>query len=306
MVASSLLGPLGIVLAAALPALAFDRISIASTVKADTEVEVKIRNDLDDGTKSFDGGFTNFNVYLATTPPGWGTGPVCLLANGTKIDTTSVKVTIPADVAPSDAKLKITTMEWNSDPNKDGPSGFQYSNTFSLQGGTGAWGKSELAGRGFGDMDTVPCSAYSCIRKCNDDSFDEMTKLGNSEDIEAYKAVYKPIYECMTKCPGTTMPSWDTLIKASDEDTESSSSTASSSKTKTASSSSTSTGTATATATDSSDTASTTLSTAVTTPTGSSTQGATLPTTTDSGATRVFGTASSLVLAAVVAACHFL
>ncbi|CAH0047201.1 unnamed protein product [Clonostachys solani] len=305
MVAPSLLGPLGIVLATALPALAFDRISIASTVKADTEVEVTIRNDLDDGTKSFDGGFTNFNVYLATTPPGWGTGPVCLLANGTKIDTTSVKVTIPADVVPSDAKLKITTMEWNSDPKKDGPSGFQYSNTFSLQGGTGAWGKSELAGRGFSDMDTVPCSAYSCIRKCNDDGFDEMTKLGDSEDIEAYKAVYKPIYECMTKCPGTTMPSWDTLIKA-DEDTESSSSTASSSKTKTASSSSTSTGTATATATDSSDTASSTLSTAVTTPTGSSTQSATSPTTTDSGATRVFGTAASLVLAAVVATCHML
>ncbi|KAK2010696.1 hypothetical protein LZ32DRAFT_374006 [Colletotrichum eremochloae] len=206
MISFTLLGPLGVLLAGASGAMAFDRISIPSTVKADTEVEVTIRNDLADGASSFDAGFTNYNLYLATTPPGWGTGPVCLLANGTKIDVTSVKVKIPADAVPDSADLKITAMEWNSDPNKDGPSGFEYSGDFTFSGGTGEWGKTELDGSLLGDMDRIPCSAYACARQCNDKYFEERNTT--SED----PSVYKNTYECVAACPGTTFPSWDSII----------------------------------------------------------------------------------------------
>ncbi|EFQ36447.1 hypothetical protein CGRA01v4_10430 [Colletotrichum graminicola] len=206
MISITLLGPLGVLLAGASSAVAFDRISIQSTVKADTEVEVTIRNDIADGASSFDAGFTNYNVYLATTPPGWGTGPVCLLANGTKIDVTSVKVKIPADAVPDSADLMITTMEWNSDPTKDGPSGFEYSNEFTFSGGAGEWSKTELAGHSLGEMDMLPCSAYACARKCNDQYFEERDTT--SDDLN----VYKNTYECVAACPGTTFPSWDSVI----------------------------------------------------------------------------------------------
>ncbi|KAK1997657.1 hypothetical protein LX36DRAFT_657302 [Colletotrichum falcatum] len=206
MISLTLLGPLGVLLAGASSAVAFERISIPSTVEADTEVEVTIRNDIADGAGSFDAGFTNYNLYLATTPPGWGTGPVCLLANGTKIDVTSVKVKIPADAVPDSAELMISAMEWNSDPTKDGPSGFQYSADFTLTGGTGEWGKTELGGHDLGDADRIPCTAYACARACNDKYFDERDTT--SED----PAVYKNTYECVAACPGTTFPSWDSVI----------------------------------------------------------------------------------------------
>jgi len=206
MISFTLLGPLGVLLAGASSAVAFDRISIQSTVNADTEVEVTIRNDIADGASSFDAGFTNYNLYLATTPPGWGTGPVCLLANGTKIDVTSVKVKIPADAVPDSADLKITAMEWNSDPTKDGPSGFEYSNEFTFSGGTGEWSKTELDGQSLGEMNSLPCSAYACARKCNDKYFEERNTT--SEDPN----VYKNTYECVAACPGTTFPSWDSIV----------------------------------------------------------------------------------------------
>ncbi|KAI5464242.1 hypothetical protein BGZ63DRAFT_421304 [Mariannaea sp. PMI_226] len=206
MISSTFLGPLAVALTCASSALAFDNIDIPSTVNANTEVEITIQTDIADGRKSFDAQFTNFNLYLATTPPGWGTGPVCLLANGTKMGTTTVKVKIPADVVPESAELEISSMEWNSDPHKDGPSGFEYSNAFYLKGGTGEWGKSELAGQGLGDPDHIPCSAYACARKCNDKYYSQVNK--NKDDINSYKSTY----ECIAACPGTTYPSWESVI----------------------------------------------------------------------------------------------
>lgn len=215
MISSARLAPLGVMLLGASSALAFEKISIQSVVEADTEVEVKIRNDIADGDDSFDAGFTNYNVYLATTPPGWGTGPVCLLANGTKIDETTVKVKIPADIAPDGTELSITTMEWNSDPYEDGPSGYQYSNTFTLEGGTGKWSKTDLQGSGVGDMDKIPCSAYACAAKCSDKYLEVYQNLTveDMDDIE----IFKPQYDCLAACKGTTFPSWDSVVKEWEE-----------------------------------------------------------------------------------------
>ncbi|OHE93851.1 hypothetical protein CORC01_10872 [Colletotrichum orchidophilum] len=206
MISSTFIGPLAVLLAGVSRVSAFDSISIPTTVKADTDVEVTIQNDIASGSKSFDAGFTNYNLYLATTPPGWGTGPVCVLVNGTKIDVTSVTVKIPADAIPDGSDYKITAMELNSDPNKDGPSGFEYSNDFTFSGGTGVWSKTELAGSSLGDQDHIPCTAYACARKCNDEYFDERNTTSQDPNV------YKNTYECVAACPGTTFPSWDSVI----------------------------------------------------------------------------------------------
>ncbi|KAK1638475.1 hypothetical protein BDP81DRAFT_425049 [Colletotrichum phormii] len=288
MISSRFLCPMGVLLAGASRALAFDRISIPTTVKADTDVEVTIANDIATGSKSFDAGFTNYNLYLSTTPPGWGTGPVCVLANGTKIDVTSVKVKIPADAIPDGSEFKITAMEWNSDPNKDGPSGFQYSNDFSFSGGTAEWGKTELGGSTLGDMDRIPCTAYSCARKCNDKYFDERNTT--SQD----PSVYKNTYECVAACPGTTFPSWDSIIN-DNGDGQGSGARAGPS------------GSATATATRSGASA-----IASTSPTGSSTstptsaQSSSSPSQTPNGAVSVTAKASGLVFAGLAITFSFL
>ncbi|KAK1449979.1 hypothetical protein CPAR01_05364 [Colletotrichum paranaense] len=287
MISSTFLCPMGVLLAGASRALAFDRISIPTTVKADTDVEVTIQNDIASGSKSFDAGFTNYNLYLSTTPPGWGTGPVCVLANGTKIDVTSVKVKIPADAIPDGSDFKITAMEWNSDPTKDGPSGFEYSNDFSFSGGTGQWGKTELGGSTLGDMDRIPCTAYACARNCNDKYFEERNTT--SED----PSVYKNTYECVAACPGTTFPSWDSIINDNGGGQGSGSSAGPS-------------GSASATATRSGA-----LATASTSPTGStstptSAQSSSSPSQTPNGAASVTAKASGLVFAGFAIAFSFL
>ncbi|EGY22104.1 hypothetical protein VD0002_g3337 [Verticillium dahliae] len=199
MVASHL--KLAIGLTAASNVVAFSSIRIAPTVEAGKEVEVSIVNDLED-SDSFDAGFEKFRVYLATTPPGWGTGPACYLVNATAIDETSVKVTIPPSVVPHGSDVMISVMEFNEDPSLDGPSGFQYSNEFTLNGGKGEWSKPELEGFNIGDSDTIPCEAYACARDCMVQFYPD-----NKEDESAYKKTY----ECTAECPGVDYPAWDSL-----------------------------------------------------------------------------------------------
>ncbi|KAM0322032.1 hypothetical protein ACHAQA_009775 [Verticillium albo-atrum] len=201
---------LALALAAASNTLAFESIRIASTVQAGKEVEVSIANDLSD-SGSFDAGFEKFRVYLATTPPGYGTGPACYLVNATAIDKTTVKVTIPASVVPDGSDLMISTMEFNEDSSLDGPSGFQYSNEFTLEGGKGEWSKPELEGFVVGNADTVPCDAYACARECE-------TKF--YPDNRDQEAAAKKTYECTAKCPGVDYPSWDSLVGPGDDTSE--------------------------------------------------------------------------------------
>jgi hypothetical protein len=68
------------VLGLAVAACAFENIAIQDTVQAGTDTQGTIANDLGKGSQSFDAGFTNYRIYLATTPPGWGTGPCCGLS----------------------------------------------------------------------------------------------------------------------------------------------------------------------------------------------------------------------------------
>ncbi|KAH8799708.1 hypothetical protein F5884DRAFT_114550 [Xylogone sp. PMI_703] len=194
---------------------AFDRIRFPSTVTAGKPTTLTIANDLADGAESFDAGFDSFRVYLATTPPGWGTGPVCYLVNSSSIDTTSLQVTIPDNVGPSGSFYSIAVMEFNQDPNMDGPSGFEYSSDFTLTGGTGEWSAAELNGTAFGDGDIIPCTAYNCVRQCTEGVDVEAAQ----EDMD----LAKQAYECMAKCPGIDVPSWDEITSEDGGDYSSSS-----------------------------------------------------------------------------------
>ncbi|VUC30989.1 unnamed protein product [Clonostachys rosea] len=300
-----------VVLAAAIPALAFEKVSIPSNIKANTDFEVKITNDLSNGSNSVDAAYSNFNVYLATAPPSSsGLMPTCLLSKGNKIDTTSVKVSIPADLFPSDATFAITTLELKQNKDKSsGSSGYKYSDQFSLEGATGSWGKAEKGGLSFIDGDTAPCSSYACARKCDDQYYDDLKKNQQSQDVNAYKSLYKLAYECITKCPGVSMRSPDSIGSSSTATSASSTATATTSN---ASGTSTQTGSASSDASNSSTRSGFVTSTGGITPTSSSssgssnsasaTQASVSSSTIPSGASHVTGTGLFLVLTVVFAA----
>jgi len=67
------------VLGLAAVACAFENIAVQDTVQAGTDTQGTIANDIGKGSGSFDAGFNNYRIYLAMTPPGWGTGPSCEL-----------------------------------------------------------------------------------------------------------------------------------------------------------------------------------------------------------------------------------
>lgn len=193
--------------------LAFNEITIQETVQAGTNVEVTITTDFDAGPDySFDAEFTKYNVYLSVSPPNWGSNPVCLLINGSDIHTTSVTVQIPASVGPNASNYSIVTAEYNTNIYSNGPSGFEYSNDFTLTGGTGAWSEYETDPRGpmsLGDEDCIPCSAYDCARQCNQKYYPANFDQSNTG---LYEEAYEATYKCVAACPGVAYPSWDSMV----------------------------------------------------------------------------------------------
>lgn len=175
-------------------AYAFENIAIQETVQAGTDTQGTIANDIAKGSGSFDADFAYYRIYLATTPPGSGTMPACILVNNSAIGTTTFTVNIPADVGPEGEYYSLATMEYNTDPNKDGPSGFQYSNSIDLEGATGNWSQLELGGTMSLDPDNIPCTAYGCARSCAQQFYPNNT----GEDITDWI----PTQECINACPG--------------------------------------------------------------------------------------------------------
>jgi len=194
------------ILGLAAAARAFDSISVPPTVEADKETTLTIRNDIG-SSNSFDAGFAYFRVFLTISPPGWGYNPVCWLVNQTSIDTTSLKVTIPASVGPDASNYTLSVFEYNTDPNAESSSsGFQYTNDFTLIGGTGVFSAYETDPTGpwsLGPEDHIPCSAYDCVRQCQQKYYPD--DLPSSTDYVAIKNAYL----CSASCDGTTYPAWD-------------------------------------------------------------------------------------------------
>ncbi len=120
------------------------------------------------------------------------------MLNNSAIDETTFTVNIPEDVGPDGDFYSLSTMEYNEEDNEEpdehGSSGFQYSNTITLQGATGNWSQFELDSFGLIDSDRTPCTAYGCARECASKFYPE--NMG--DELEDWI----PTQECINACPG--------------------------------------------------------------------------------------------------------
>ncbi|KAF4964378.1 hypothetical protein FSARC_7677 [Fusarium sarcochroum] len=142
---------------------AYESISIPSNITAgeETEFQLNMGYDLDDEDNK---DIYGYRVYLAETPPGWGTGPVCWLAYQVPLSQKTVNVSIPADVAPDKTKIRISVSPLRKGSKRG--SGYSYSNRAFLYGGNGTWSQRQKDGWQMGDADEVTCEAYGCVRDC--------------------------------------------------------------------------------------------------------------------------------------------
>lgn len=269
----------------------FDSFQINSEVEAGESTSVDITFDSYDA-EYFDE-YVGLRIYVATTPPGWGTGPACYLLNNTDLDPsgTQFDVTIPASVVPDDGSYLELSYSFIDDEGYSSNT-YTYSNDFQLDGANGRdWSALELNGWAISNPDYVPCSAMECSRDCSDKYYPD-GDLDYDEDSASFDTdTYTEWYDCLSACPGTTYP---TIDLSDDGDDNSSSSI----ETATASASSTSK-TATsmsATASASSTSKSTASSTGSATATGAI---ATTTATTISGASRSGLTVTGLLVSCV-------
>jgi len=187
---------------------AFNGISIASTVVANTTTNVTISNDLG-SPHSFDSEYDSYRLYLSITPPGWAEGPTCYLVNSSAIAVTTQSVEIPASIGENGEHYAIVAMEFNQDPDALGPSQFEYSGEFTLTNGTGQWSQYELYGAEIGNPNYLPCSAYNCARTCAQKFYPDNTDTTNA-------TAYETTYNCIANCTGTSFPSWAAMVNATE------------------------------------------------------------------------------------------
>lgn len=191
---------------------------IASTVEAGQATTASISFDSDSDSFEY---YTGLRIYLATTPPGWGTGPVCWLVNDTTLDTSGVEVdvTIPAAVVPNQSDLSLSYSL--VDDEGDSTESFDYSNDFTLQGGTGNWSALELNGNSISSPDYCPCTALPCSRDCSDEYFPD--GVMDTDDGSVSAATVLAWYDCLSACPGTTYPSYEDIYGDDGDDGDESS-----------------------------------------------------------------------------------
>ncbi|VUC32682.1 unnamed protein product [Clonostachys rosea] len=140
-------------------------VSVPSTITAGQNATISITETLDEDSearKNYDG----YRLYLALTPPGWGTGPECWLANNLDLGPQTVNIVIPRDVAPNNTEIRIADSLIKKGSSKS--SGFSYSSSVTFLGGNGTWSQRELNGRAMTDESRVPCFLLGCVRQCND------------------------------------------------------------------------------------------------------------------------------------------
>ncbi|QPC71741.1 hypothetical protein HYE68_002493 [Fusarium pseudograminearum] len=140
----------------------------------------------------------SYRVYLALTPPGWGTGPVCWLQWLVPLYETQVNITIPPDAAPDGARIMLSTCLTSAKKGGKRITGWDYSGRTMISGSNATWSQAELDGRNMGDQDEVSCEAYGCVRSC----YDQFYK-GDSDD-EEYS---RKSYACWKACARDLNPS---------------------------------------------------------------------------------------------------
>ncbi|KAL4732585.1 hypothetical protein ACLX1H_001603 [Fusarium chlamydosporum] len=128
-----------------------------------------------------------YRVYLALTPPGWGTGASCWLDYMVPLEETQVNITIPPDVVPDNTRYRLSTALVSSKRPKNPITGYDYSGRSIITGANGTWGKAELDGRSMGNCDEVSCVAYACVRDC----YDQYWKGDPNDDTYNKKSVFE-------------------------------------------------------------------------------------------------------------------
>ncbi|KAK7738583.1 hypothetical protein SLS53_006104 [Cytospora paraplurivora] len=192
---------------------AWSDIHIARRVQADTATPVSVDVNSD---------AVGYRIYLATTPPGWGTGPVCWLVNYTDSSVTSVDVTIPASVVPdgTSVSLSYSGLQYSDEYGYEGSS-YDYSNDFGLEGGTGEWSALELGGSDITSPDNTPCTALQCTRDCANTYYPDGTiNYPENEDelTNDFLVTYKSYYNCLAACPGNDYPPYEEIMGGDDGD----------------------------------------------------------------------------------------
>ncbi|KAH7215010.1 hypothetical protein DER44DRAFT_763337 [Fusarium oxysporum] len=128
-----------------------------------------------------------YRVYLALTPPGWGTGPVCWLAKEVDIDVTQVNITIPADAAPNQSRIRISTAFLKKGAPRS--MGFSYSSRTTLVGANATWSQKELDGRSHIDAEEVSCWAFGCARTCQETYYTTKDEEDGPIGTKAYACI---------------------------------------------------------------------------------------------------------------------
>jgi len=191
---------------------AFDSISVPANVTAGQPFTLTTT------TNDTDSSYTSYRVYLDTTPPGYEGGPSCkpfsspahfpplhplptnpttgYLKNTTSISTTSLNLTIPADLGPPGTFYSLSTRELPLNTTDT----LTTSAPFTLSNATGNWSAYEdaLKGAPLWPADALPCAAYACARAC--------AMRDYPGDLDGGEAAHEAMAACILDCPGVTVP----------------------------------------------------------------------------------------------------
>ncbi|KAL1297286.1 hypothetical protein AAFC00_004841 [Neodothiora populina] len=188
-------------------AQAFESLSVPDAITAGEEFTLTVTaGDADDA-------YSSYRVYLDTTPPGYKGGPSCYLGNTTSTTTLTLSdLSIPPDFGPDGSFYSLSTIEYHSNASSED---VDYNNTkttssdtFNLTAATGNWSAYEntLQGAPLWPADDLPCSAYSCARKCAMDSYPQ-DKTSGSDAQSTMKS-------CIMKCPGVSRPTTTSSVSS--------------------------------------------------------------------------------------------
>ncbi|KAF4980016.1 hypothetical protein FZEAL_3878 [Fusarium zealandicum] len=179
------LGLAALALLAVLHVHASPAIIVPSNITADERREFNISQRIDADDSDTRERFDAYRVYLSLEPPGWGAGPVCWLSYAEDLDTKQVNITIPADVAPDETQIRISTSLYKK--GQSHVNGYSYSIHARLLGANGTWSQRELDGRTISDENKVSCWAFGCVRRCNERYYTGDKTRYNDETSEEKK-----------------------------------------------------------------------------------------------------------------------
>ncbi|KAJ2902158.1 hypothetical protein MKZ38_000956 [Zalerion maritima] len=140
---------------------------------------------------SNDGLYEHYQLYLSTEE----FMTTCYLSDLIPTGTTNPKITIPKDLGPPLDSYTITAIEFNGTKMYTDFHGVADSSAFALADTTvTAWTTWELYGGWVKPAAVLPCSSYSCYRKCGLKTSDGKGNMGEGKDLD--------FFNCINTCDG--------------------------------------------------------------------------------------------------------